>query len=236
MIKRLILLGSLAVTFVAASTAAFADSVSWNLQVCTSVNNCKSPSVGTVSIVDNAGGTGVNVTVSLTTGLFADNNSGPVVGFSLDPAIVPPTATINDATFSGTGVADAAGIVTAPPLGAGPSVGPSGNQGYMNVEIDCSGGCAPGYTTLNFTINGISVADGAFVASTDADSGAYGPWMFVVNKTGDGLVWAQGAGSPTFPPPPPPPPASAVPEPSTLLFLGTGLTALGGVIRRRLSR
>jgi len=230
MIKRLILLGSLAVAFSAASTAAFADSVTWNLQVCPSVNNCMPDTMGTVTIADNSNG-GVDVTVSLPIGGFAENSQGPTFGFNLDPAIVPPTATIDNATFSGPGVADVDAAVTAPPLGSGPSVGPTGNQGSFNVQIDCNNGCGDNiYNTLTFSINGITVADNAFVPSTDPNTGTYGPWMFDANTTANALVWAQGVGTPS------PQQNPATPEPSTLLFLGTGITALGGVIRRRLSR
>ena len=239
MIKRLILLGSLAAALVTASTSAYADSISWGL----SKSNCidsSCASYGTVTVTDTAAG--VDVSVVLTSGYFNYNSNGPTLSFSLDPSLVPADAAITNIvlTNSDGSVTYTDATASLPPLGTD-AAGLTSNQGDNNVVIQCAD-CGPQgpmgdtLTTMTFSINGVSTGD--FVPTSGGNI-KNAPWYFEANTDSSGggsvLVWANGAGTLTpFTPGGGTPPA--VPEPSTLLFLGTGLTALGGAIRRRLSR
>ncbi|MCL2661120.1 MAG: PEP-CTERM sorting domain-containing protein [Acidobacteriaceae bacterium] len=110
--------------------------------------------------------------------------------------------------------------------------------------INCKNG-GPDYASgLTFAVTGADVDGNPITVSnflTSTLGGVPTNYFFAadVNQSGTtGLIYAQGPGVrfPVGPPPDPTPAPTSVPEPSTLLFLGTDLTALGGILRRRMSR
>jgi hypothetical protein len=96
------------------------------------------------------------------------------------------------------------------------------NAGFITTGIQ---GCTSGSTCLDVT------GDGFFTASGPT-SGPYGPAVFsftsqyVAGQTVDSIT-SFSASTAVIP--------SAVPEPSTLALLGTGVLAMAGLVRRRMS-
>ena len=96
------------------------------------------------------------------------------------------------------------------------------NAGYITTGIN---GCTSGSTCLDVT------GDGFFTA-TGPTSGTSGPAVFsftsqyVPGQTVDSITTFSASTAVT---------PSAVPEPSTLALLGSGVLAMAGVVRRRMS-
>ncbi|MBS1800886.1 MAG: PEP-CTERM sorting domain-containing protein [Acidobacteria bacterium] len=220
--KKSILLGSLAVIFGLAPLTACADTIfSLNYSACSS--GCSVLPAGTVELQQN-GANSVNVSVSLASDYSfrqaPDNNHHSLV-FDLSGV----------SGVSATNIASGPTSQTFSFLGLG-SYKDAGLGSNFQYAFDCTT-CAKGATgtptqSLTFTLTGTGLTESSFVSN--------GSYYFGVDVVGldsaagiglTGNIGATGPGSPVAPP--------AVPEPSSLLLFGTGLTAIGGMIRKRMT-
>jgi len=227
--KRAILLGSLALILGLTSYSASADTIfSLNTEGCTT--GCNILPAGIVTLQQN-GTNNVSVTVLLNSAYsFRDgNNTHWSFGFNLANALPAASATnINGygQTFSFLG----AGSYNDPPLGS---------FQYALECTTCSAGGNAGTTTqkLSFDLTATGLTEASFISN--------GSYYFGVDVVGliraagigqTGNIGATGPGIGTGTPTGDDPGGTAVaPEPSSLMLFGTGVTALAGLVRRRMN-
>jgi hypothetical protein len=102
--------------------------------------------------------------------------------------------------------------------------------GSFEYSVSCAGiSCGPGASVTNPGPLSFTVTDGAGVNVSDF-IGNGGGFFFASDIIGvNGNTGNVAAGPGTTPPPP------SVPEPSSLMLFGTGLTAAAGLARRRMA-
>lgn len=211
MIKRsLKYLPILCLTLWAATGVARADTMSYTLTVDGCTGGCGTGPYGTVTLTQS--GSNVNVTETLDSGYyFLNSGAGQPLAFNLSTA-----GTITNvqllAYFAAGGTATASTF------------------GSFTDSIQCTTACGSGSSnsfnipqSLTFTVDGVTVsdfianADGYFFASDVAQAvNVNGVWTII--STGN-----VGANGPSTPP--------VIPEPPSLLLLGTGLAALAGMMK-----
>ena len=200
------------------ATATPAQAVTFNLTSCHVDGGCGTQSVfGTVTLTQN--GANVDFDVELAGGnRFVQTGSADFQLFKFNATGVVATDIVSEATKN--------------PLNA-VTGGLAGNAGAFNgdgtgdfgfgiscaVADNCKGGSTPTFTGLTFTVNSASISD--FLTANNSGN------LFVA----DVLIASNGFTGPVDASP-----GSVVPEPTTLLMVGTVLVGLGAAWRRRRSQ
>jgi PEP-CTERM motif len=210
------------------ATATPAQAVTFDLTSCHISTGC--PAAGTVfgTVTLTQVGTGVLFDVVLNNGnRFVETGAGGDSLFLFNDSIAGSTVTGITATLDGANVAitgGLSGLTNQPPIMAD-GTGTFTAQVFCTNPASCNGGSTPNINDLHFTVTNatidqldnanaagnIFVADILCGASVTGCAGFTGP----VDVTGGPGV---------------------VPEPTTLLLVGTALAGLGGAWRRRRSQ
>jgi len=207
--KRAILLSSLAMMILGiASASAHADSIFTLTQDACS-GGCGPGPYGTITLSQS--GANVNVTVQLPSNeRFAGTGAGDALEFNVQNATT----------------ADIQNISSGFDVGPAPDTASAFGSFLFSVTCSaCQGGKAANpsgpltFTLANAVISDFIANSGGFFFASDIAADVVG------GGTNTGNVGANGS----------PVTTGSVPEPSSLLLLGTGLTGIGGLVRRKMS-
>jgi hypothetical protein len=213
--KRAILLGSLAILLGLGSSSASADTIfTLTQQACSS--NCGAGPFGTVTLAQS--GSNVDVTVALANIgnlRFAGTGAGEALEFNVLSAVKTDITNVSSGFIVGPAPASASAF----------------GSFLFSIECTaCQGGQA-GNTKgpLSFTVQNALISD--FVANGGGYYFASDIAIDLDNVVRTGNVAGNTGGTPGGTPTQ----TGVTPEPSSLMLFGTGVTALGGLIRRRMT-
>jgi hypothetical protein len=199
------------------ATATPAQAIDFQLTSCHIDGGCGTGPIGTVTLTQN--GANVDFIVALSGGnRFVETGSVDFQLFKFNGTGIVAADIINEATASPLN-AVAGGLQGSAGAFNGDGTGTFGFGINCVIAANCNGGSTPVFTGLTFTVLGATIAEltvpnslgNIFVADVlIASNGLTGP----VDVTGGGVV----------------------PEPTTLLMVGTALVGLGTAWRRKQSQ
>jgi len=215
----------LGVALIASATPAQADT--FNLTSCHISTGC--PPAGTIfgTVTLTQSGTSVNFDVVLANGSrFVETGAGGDSLFLFNDAIPGSTITTISATLNGAVVAIPGGLsgLTGQPAIHADGTGDFTAQVFCTTAASCNGGSTPNINDLHFTVTNATLAQ---LETPNANGN-----LFVADiLCGAGVSVCGGLTGPVDVSTP-----GVVPEPTTLLMVGTALVGLGGAWRRRRSQ
>ncbi len=215
----------LGVTLIATATPAQADT--FNLTSCHISTGC--PPAGTIfgTVTLTTSGTGVLFDVVLNNGnRFVETGAGGGALFVFNDSIATSAVTGISVTLNGATVTipgGLTGLTNQPPIMAD-GTGDFTAAVKCTVDADCNGGSTPNINDLHFTVTNATLAQ---LETANADGN-----LFVADiLCGATVSVCAGLTGPVDVSTP-----GVVPEPTTLLMVGTALVGLGGAWRRRRSQ
>ena len=216
----------LGVALIAPATPAQADSVTFQLTSCHISTGC--PAAGTVfgTVALTTSGTGVLFDVVLDNGSrFVETGAGGGALFLFNDNIAGSTVTGITATLNGANVAVPGGLTgltnQSPIMADGTGTFTAAIE--CTTASSCNGGSAPNMNDLHFTVTNATIAQ---LTTANANGN-----IFVADiLCGAGVSVCGGLTGPVDVS------GGPIPEPTTLLLVGTALAGLGGAWRRRRSQ
>lgn len=217
----------LGVALIVTATPAQADL--FNFTSCHISTGC--PASGTIFGTVELTQSGSNVTfdvVLLNGNTFVETGSGGGVLFAFNDTVAGSTVTNVTTTIDGNTVTvipgGVSGLTNQTPFMAD-GTGFFTASIFCTVSSDCNGGSTPDFNDLHFTVTNATIAQ---LTTANAEGN-----IFVADiLCGAAQTGCAGFTGPVDVSTPP----GVVPEPTTLLFVGTALAGLGGAWRRRRSQ